>query len=203
MVSLLSKRSRTKLYDGRWTGQCDRDYVLFICGARLNRPWKVRPLFRAVLYAYKMRTWLLRNPQHGMIHAERGIVHGCPVVISYWRSFDELEAFSRDSNLLHVPAWKWYMSTVHKTGDFGFWHEMYQVHAAESSGIYAHMPRVGVARIGQHAAITRGTQTAAERMRLRQEGMTYGEVLDNAASENGRGDRASGDPVTTTSDGDA
>jgi hypothetical protein len=74
-------------------------------------------------------------------------------VVQYWRSFDHLERFARDNT--HRSAWaNFYKSGGIRTGDVGFWHETYQIRAQHYEAVYGNMPRFGLAKAGQHRALT-------------------------------------------------
>jgi hypothetical protein len=156
-----------QIYSGRYAPHYDRDFVMYVFGMRINKPLQVSLWMHVVKYAFQMRTWLRNNPQAGMLRIERAIVHGCPAMVTYWRSFEDLEAFARDRENIHMDGWHWYNTKAHQTGAVGMWHEMYQVRAGATAGIYAHLPRIGLAAIGEHRPVGSTLRTAAQRMGLR------------------------------------
>ncbi|MDP9226493.1 MAG: DUF4188 domain-containing protein, partial [Actinomycetota bacterium] len=78
--------------------------VGFLIGFRPNRLWKVRswrPVFSAMS---TMLRHLDAHPDMGLLGA-RGCLAPWPMFIQYWRSFDDLERFSRDPDAPHLESW--------------------------------------------------------------------------------------------------
>jgi hypothetical protein len=137
------------IHPGRHTAEIEGDFVVFLIGMRVNRPWKLRKL------AFMIRTMptLLKE-----LEADRSI--GClgswqvlaspiaPTVVQYWRSFEELEAYAHA--LTHKEMWKRYYRDVHADGDIGIWHETFKVRAGEYECLYGGMPRFGLAAAAGH-----------------------------------------------------
>ena len=69
-----------------------------------------------------------------------------PMVIQYWRSFEQLEAFARGKDKTHFPAWVNFNKKVGTDGDVGIWHETYRVAAGQYEGIYNNMPPAGLGK---------------------------------------------------------
>lgn len=127
----------------RVTARIEGDFVVFLIGMRINKPWKVHkwlPVFRAMP---AMIRELERRPESGFL----GHIFGPTVIVQYWRSFEHLEAYARDHDRLHWPAWVDFNQRVGKSrGDVGIWHETYQVRAGEYECVYSGMPLFGLAR---------------------------------------------------------
>ena len=96
----------------RLTATIEGDFVVFLIGMRINKPWKLHkwfPVFRAMP---KMIRELEQHPGSGFL----GHIMGLGVIVQYWRSFEQLEAYARDANQLHWPAWVAFnQSVVEKT----------------------------------------------------------------------------------------
>ena len=76
-----------------------------------------------------------------------------PLIIQFWRSFEQLEHFARE-DMLHTEPWKTYFKVVgSSSGDVGIWHETFQVRAGEYECIYGNMPRFGLANAGEHRGL--------------------------------------------------
>jgi Monooxygenase af470-like len=151
------------IFPGRFSAQLDGDFVVFLIGMRVNKPWKVRswfPVFRAMP---QMLRELERHPEAGLLHVSSGLIGASPVVVQYWRSFEQLERYARDADAEHFPAWKWFNQAVRGSGDVGIWHETYRVQAGDYEAIYGNMPRIGLARAGRHLPLG-STSTAARRL---------------------------------------
>jgi hypothetical protein len=124
------------------------DFVVFLIGMRITRPWKVHrwlPVYRAM---GRMLSELSAHPELGLLRWERGLLRG-PMVVQYWRSRADLERFARGD--LHVPAWRKFNRSVRGSGDVGVWHETYEVRAGAYESAYVNMPVFGLAAAGQSA----------------------------------------------------
>lgn len=155
-------------FAGRYSGSIEGDFVVFLIGMRINRPWKLHrwpPVFVAMP---KMLKELERDPHSGFLGATMGLLTTGPTVVQYWRSFEHLEQYARDPQGEHLPAWRRFNRLVRASGDVGIWHETYRVRAGEYEAIYGNMPRVGLARAGDHRPLG-STSTAALRSGVRAE----------------------------------
>ena len=133
----------TKVAAKRVTAKIDGDFVVFLIGMRINKPWKLHkwlPVFRAMP---RMIRELERRPESGFL----GHIMNLGVIVQYWRSFDHLEAYARDQNQSHWPAWVAFNKVVgNSRGDVGIWHETYRVRAGEYECVYSGMPPFGLAK---------------------------------------------------------
>jgi hypothetical protein len=159
-----------RVHKGRYVAHMEGDFVVFLVGMRINRPWKIHkwwPTFRSMSGMIKQ---LRAHPEKGALGSYFVLIAGVgPAVIQYWRSFEHLEAFARGTDDPHIPAWRKFNQSVKASGDVGIWHETYQVRAGESEGIYANMPRTGLALAGEHRTPENKGQTAAHRIGRREE----------------------------------
>ena len=146
---------------GRYTARIDGDFVVFLIGMRLNRPWKLRRSLFVLGAMRPMVKELEAQPELGMLHAEYGLFYGGPALVQFWRSFDHLERYARDADSLHLPAWRRFNQLVRGSGDVGIWHETFRVRSGEYEAIYGNMPRVGLGAVGEHAPL--GSTTSAAR----------------------------------------
>jgi len=87
-----------------------------------------------------------------------------PAVVQYWRSFEQLEAFSRSKDATHFPAWVKFNRSVGSNGDVGIWHETYLVGAGQYEAIYNNMPAVGLASVGELVPAAGRKEAAAGRL---------------------------------------
>ena len=155
-----------QIYPGRHSATIDGDFVVFLIGMRLNRPWRVRHLPWFMTTMPKMLKELEADPSAGLLGYERAVMFGGLAVVQYWRSFEHLERYARSSNASHLPAWQEFNKRIRDSGDIGIWHETYRVHAGDYEAIYGNMPRVGMGAFGDHAAIGM-VSTAARRVGAR------------------------------------
>jgi hypothetical protein len=71
-------------------------------------------------------------------------------IVQYWRSFEALEAYARDPNREHWPAWVAFNTRMAKNrSDVGIWHETYRVAEGEYEAIYSGMPARGLGKAGR------------------------------------------------------
>ena len=150
------------VFAGRYTGTIEGDFVVFLIGMRINKPLKVHRWLPVALAMPRMLRELERQPDSGLLAATRGLLTTGPVVVQYWRSFEQLERYARDPDAQHLPAWRRFNRLVRGSGDVGIWHETYRVRAGEYETIYGNTPRIGLARVGVHAPLG-STSTAATR----------------------------------------
>ena len=133
----------SKVIPKRVTAQIEGDFVVFLIGVRINKPWKVHkwlPVFRAMP---RMIRELEESPESGFL----GHIMSLRVIVQYWRSFDALEAYARNADQLHWPAWLDFNERVGGSrGDVGIWHETYRVRAGEYECVYSGMPPLGLAK---------------------------------------------------------
>jgi hypothetical protein len=127
----------------RVTAKIDGDFVVFLIGLRINKPWKIHKWVPVFLAMPTMIKELERNPGSGFL----GHISTLGVIVQYWRSFEHLEAYARDQNQSHWPAWVAFNRRVGKSrGDVGIWHETYRVRAGEYECVYSGMPPHGLAK---------------------------------------------------------
>jgi hypothetical protein len=81
-----------------------------------------------------------------------------PVLMQYWRSYDELDRWARQ--MPHMRWWRWLLE--HAGADLSFYHEIYQVKTAEA--IYERGCRaVGPAVFAPISTVTAGEGRSKER----------------------------------------
>ncbi len=105
-----------------------------------------------------------------MAHPEKGLLGyrmGFPTIVQYWRSFEHLESFARDTDDMHRPVWLDFFRRD-KKGRTGIWHEAYLVRAGEYEAIYTNVPEGGLAAVGRAAPLS---STSSARQRLRRSGI--------------------------------
>lgn len=151
------------IHRGRYTAKLDGEFVVFLIGMRVNRPWKLRqwfPVFRAMP---KMLRWLEQHPEAGLLASHNAWIRG-PAVVQYWRSFEDLARFARAEEQPHLPAWKQFNRAIRGSGDAGIWHETYRVGEGRYESIYGNVPRIGLGAAGEHMPVGSTGQSAARRI---------------------------------------
>jgi hypothetical protein len=145
----------------RMCAQMDGDFVVFIIGMRVNKPWKVHKWLPVFFGMPRMLKELARKPEAGLLGAQSmGFA-----VVQYWRSFEALEAYARNADAQHWPAWVAFNKRMARSrGDVGIWHETYRVSAGEYEAIYSGMPPYGLGKAGRLAPARERFETARGRM---------------------------------------
>ncbi|MDB5264416.1 MAG: transcriptional regulator [Adhaeribacter sp.] len=131
----------------RMTVQLEGDFVVFLIGMRINHFWKLHKWIPVAMSMPKMLKELSQKPESGFLGFQMygGIP---PVIAQYWRTFEQLEAYAKDRNGQHYPAWKEFNIKIKSSGDVGIWHETYKVRAGEYECIYNNMPEYGLGKVG-------------------------------------------------------
>jgi hypothetical protein len=78
-----------------------------------------------------MLKYLSERPEKGLL----GYQNMGFTVIQYWRSFEHLDAFAKNTDDPHLEAWRRYWRHVGKSTRTGIWHETYLVRAGEYEAI--------------------------------------------------------------------
>jgi hypothetical protein len=153
-----------KVHNGRYTAEIDGDFVVFVIGMRFNRLWKVHQWWPVFTAMPKMLKVLATNPSKGFLGGRTMLGGRTITMIQYWRSFEDLERFARDSGDPHLEPWRRFNRKVGKSGDVGIFHETYKVPAGSYECIYGNMPVIGLAAAGRHLAV--GPRAEAARQRI-------------------------------------
>ena len=88
-----------------------------------------------------MLDYLVEHPEKGLL----GYQMGFPAIVQYWRSFEQLEAFAKNTDDPHLDVWRKYFKRVGKSGRTGIWHETYLVRSGDYEAVYGNMPTFGLA----------------------------------------------------------
>ncbi len=153
---------------GRHTTDVGRDVVVFLIGMRITRVRDVRRWWPVFVAMPRMIKELEANPSLGLRSAHLGLMFGGPAVVQYWRSFEQLEAYARDPDARHLPAWREFNRRARGTTAVGIYHETYRVRAGEYEAVYVDMPAIGLASSGGLRPVG-SASTAASRLGLRAE----------------------------------
>ena len=145
------------------TSVVEGDFVVFLIGMRINRWWKIHKWLPVVKAMPGMLKELSANPDSGFLGAESSL----GLIVQYWKSFDHLEAYAKNRDALHFPAWKAFNKNIRSNGDVGIWHETYQVRAGEYECIYNNMPRFGLGKVGELVPVSGLKEHARNRIKQR------------------------------------
>ena len=150
-----------KVIAQRMTARLEGDFVVFLIGIRVNKPWKIHKWLPVFLAMPRMVKELAANPESGFL----GHLMSPRVMVQYWRSFDDLEAYARSKDQEHWPAWVAFNKRVGTSrGDVGIWHETYRVRAGEYEALYSGMPPIGLGKVGELVAATGRQESARGRL---------------------------------------
>lgn len=99
-----------KINQGRWTADIEGDFVVFLIGARPSKLHLLRSIIdlggrRGMKH---MLDYLVEHPEKGLL----GYQMGFPAIVQYWRSFEQLEAFAKNTDDPHLDVWRKYFKRV-------------------------------------------------------------------------------------------
>lgn len=157
------------VFSGRHRADVDGDLVVFLIGLRINKPWAVHRWLPVLRSMGPMIRELEDRPGSGLMGANTGWMFGGFCFVQYWRSFEQLEAYARDPDAKHLPAWARFNRTIRGTDAVGVYHETYRVRAGEHEAMYVDLPRMGLAAAASHVPVG-SSSTAAVRIGDRAEG---------------------------------
>jgi hypothetical protein len=140
LSGLVDKTDRT----GRVHARREEDVVVFVVGMRINALWKIHRWLPVFLAAPRMVRELRRDADSGLLGGW-GFASPLRTVgfVQYWESFDALKAYARDSDHLHLEAWREYNEQASE-GAVGIWHETYRVSADDYETVYYETPPRGL-----------------------------------------------------------
>lgn len=148
---------------GRKTTPSDRDLVVFLIGARVNK-WWLLPLSLPILAKMrKMQRELVSDPNSGLL----GFQSLGSADVQYWRSVDDLMKYANDKKKEHQPTMKKFFQKIFKNEAVGIWHETYIVSAGNYENIYTNMPAFGLGKFAPlkdaHGELASGPSRLARR----------------------------------------
>lgn len=148
----------------RLTANLEGDFVVFLIGLRVNQPLKIHKWLPVFMAMPKMLTELYHQPELGFLHAESWFGR-TTIMVQYWRSMDQLLAYAKMRDAVHLPAWQAFNKAVGTDGSVGIWHETYAVSPGSYENVYVNMPSFGLGRAGSVQAASGGKESAAGRLR--------------------------------------
>jgi len=154
-----------KIIKQRMCAEMDGEFVVFLIGTRILRPWKLWKWWPIAAQMRAMRQELEAQPELGLLHAQDFFAFPDLMTVQYWRSFEHLEAYARNRDHKHLPAWQSYYRTIGMDGDAGIWHETYAVQPGRYEAIYGGMPEFGLGKAGRLVDAIGAKQEARMRMK--------------------------------------
>lgn len=155
----------SKIIADRMTAQIDGDFIVFLIGMRINKPWKIHKWLPVFLAMPRMLAELDASPreQTGFL-GRNGLSIGGPIV-QYWRSFDHLERYAKSKDHEHFSAWQAFNQRMKNAReDVGIWHETYLVKAGQYETLYSGMPEYGLGKVSTLASATGNRADARSRL---------------------------------------
>lgn len=151
------------IHTNRLTAELDGEFVVFLIGMRINKPWKIHRWLPVVLAMPRMLRELTLMPESGLLSREMWFGRTI-IVVQYWRSVDQLMAYAAARDAQHLPAWRSFNRAIGINGDVGIWHETYVVRPGTYENIYVNMPTFGLGKAGSLIEAKEGRQSARHRM---------------------------------------
>jgi hypothetical protein len=153
----------SEIMEGRAMARMDGDFVVFLIGMRINKPWKISKWLPVLAAMPKMLKELDGSPPEVGFLGHTGL--SLKTIVQYWRSFEHLEQYARGGDKFHWPAWVEFNRRMKNSrGDVGIWHETYRVRAGDYEAIYSGMPLYGLAEAGSRATISEEGDSARKRL---------------------------------------
>ena len=152
------------IHKDRMTARMEGEFVVFLIGMRINKPWmlhKLLPVFGAMP---KMLKELYAQPELGFIHHELWFSRTV-LLVQYWRSTQQLMDYARNRNAEHLPAWQAFNQSVGTDGTVGIWHETYRAGPGTYENVYANMPAFGLGKAGSLVQAKGPLKSASDRLK--------------------------------------
>lgn len=147
----------------RLTATLDGEFVVFLIGMRLNKPWLVHRWIPVAIAMPRMIRELRGQAGSGFLHVESWLGR-TTIMLQYWRSLEQLLAYAHARDAAHLPAWRAFNRAIGTSGDVGVWHETYVASPGSYENIYVNMPPFGLGRAGTLLSAQGRRQSAAARM---------------------------------------
>jgi hypothetical protein len=153
-----------KVINDRMCAQLDGEVVVFLIGMRINKLWKIHKWLPVAMAMPRMLKELEKNPDLGFLGAHTWFSRTV-IVLQYWRSVADLEAYAKNRDHSHLPAWAAFNKAVGKGGDVGIWHETYRTRAGDYETVYANMPLFGLGKATKVVTASGRRESAAGRIK--------------------------------------
>ncbi len=146
--------------------------TVFLVGMRINRLRSLRSWLPVAQAMGPMLTELGRDRSLGMLGARTYWSGRTVTVVSYWRSFEALEAYAHAGEHTHRPAWTaFYRRAGKAAGAVGIFHETYTVAPGTVESLYVDVPAgFGLGGAVGTVPVTGALRTARQRRDVATEG---------------------------------
>jgi len=153
----------TEIIKQRITAVPGGDFVVFLIGMRINKPWKIHKWLPVALAMPKMVDELYKTPDLGFLGHHQWLGQ-TTIMVQYWKSFEHLENYAKSRSALHLPAWKAFNQKVASNGDVGIWHETYLINKGRHESVYNNMPLFGLAKATEGIVVGEKQESAKKRI---------------------------------------
>jgi hypothetical protein len=148
---------------GRMTADRAEPFAVFLIGMRINKPWRIDQWWPVITAMPRMLRELHANPDLGFLGSHTWVGRTI-IVLQYWNSFAQLEAYAKSKGHAHLPAWRAFNRHVGASGDVGVWHETYMIEPGRYECIYSNMPPFGLGKVAPLVPITSLRDAARQRL---------------------------------------
>src|ERR1700684_2096835 len=152
-----------KVIKDRMCEEVNGEVVVFLIGMRFNKLWKIHKWLPVFLAMPKMIRELEQKPDLGFLGYHLWVGRTV-IMLQYWRSLDQLYAYSKNRDHAHLPAWAAFNRTIGKSGDVGVWHETYRTRPGDYETVYVNMPSFGLAKATSAVPVSGRRESAAGRI---------------------------------------
>lgn len=133
---------------GRFAANHAGPLTVFLIGMRINKLHRIDKWLPVARAMKPMIAELTAKPDSGFLGSERmWCGPRCLVFLQYWRDFSCLEAYARDRNQSHWPAWAAFYRKSNKGEAVGIFHETYCVTKGSYETVYGNMPPFGLGKV--------------------------------------------------------
>jgi len=153
-----------KLVEGRNTAGYEGPLVVFVIGMTINRWWAIHQWWSMFNAMPRMLKELYQNKDLGFLDVSMSIGKHGPVLIQYWRSYEDLERYARGAQL-HLKAWREFNKIAAHSDAVGVYHETYIVDAGKYESIYVNTPQLGLGRVSGVIPAAGPRETSRGRLR--------------------------------------
>jgi Domain of unknown function (DUF4188) len=151
--------------DERRTAVVAEGAVCFLVGMRINRLWRLHEWMPVLVAMPTMINELSRDRTLGCLGQPRTLVSGRTItVLIHFRSFAVLEAYARNQDGKHLPAWRRFNQRARRARGVGIFHETYVVAPGTVESLSVSMPPFSLG--AAHGTVTVADRRAAARGRL-------------------------------------
>ena len=157
----------TEIFPGRFTAHAPSDATaVFLIGLRINTLRGLTQAGPALTAMPRMLKYLMQHQESGLLSFGSWLGR-TTMLVSYWRTAEDVQRFAADPDAPHAPAWREFNARIGAGRHLGIWHELYTVTPGNFEGVYVNMPAFGMAAAGDHLPVGNGMRTSRQRMAAR------------------------------------